>query len=195
MTRTFLALELPDPVRAALAREIARLTRGLGQSLPPVRWVDPAGMHLTLAFLGELDDAGVQAAIEAAEQGAASTRPFRVALAGPGYFGPRSAPRVIWAGVGGETRALVAAQAQLADALAARGFPRESRPFAPHLTLARVKQALPPAELERLLAALSRSEAGDTAAMTVDGIVVMKSELRPGGARYTPLARCPFEPA
>lgn len=191
MTRTFIAIELDDTMRAALTRVEARLAR----AAPSLRWTDAAKLHLTLAFLGELDDAQVQTAITAAQSAAARTRPFRVALAGTGYFGARWAPRVVWAGVGGETRVLLAAQARLADELAARGFPREGRAFAPHLTLARIKQPLAPAELERLLAAIERPPAGDTAAMTANSMVVMKSELRREGALYTPLACCSFGPA
>lgn len=191
MTRTFIAVELDDAMRAALTRMEAQLA----QAAPSLRWTDPAKLHLTLAFLGELDDTQVQMAMNAACAAAASTSPFRIALAGSGYFGPRWAPRVIWAGVGGATRALSAAQARLADALAASGFPREQRPFAPHLTLARIKQPLAPAELERLLAAIERSVPAGAATMTVAGVAVMKSDLARDGARYTRLAQCPFGPA
>lgn len=188
MTRTFIAVELDAALRAALSR----IEASLATAAPSLRWTDAAKLHLTLAFLGELDDVGVQAAIAATRAAAADTRPFRVALAASGYFGSRRAPRVVWAGVGGDTRALLAAQRHLADALAARGFPREQRPFAPHLTLARVKLPLAPAELARLLAAIERPDPPATAAMTVAGISVMKSDLAREGALYTRLAHCPF---
>lgn len=190
MTRTFLALELPDPVRAALAREIARLTRGLGQSLPPVRWVDPAGMHLTLAFLGELDDARLAVATDAAREAARDFAAFSLQLAGLGSFGPPRSPRVIWVGVGGQTVRLLALQSRLADALEARGFPREERPFSAHLTLARIKAPLPPAELARLPQLLAAS--AEPVRWTADAIAVMKSELLRPAARYTALTRVPL---
>lgn len=190
MTRTFIAIELDETLRAALTRLEARLAR----AAPSLRWTDAANLHLTLAFLGELDDARVRLAVAATAAAAARTSGFRVALAGAGFFGPARSPRVVWAGVGGETRALLAAQSRLADELAARGFPHEGRPFAPHLTLARVKQPLPPAELERLLADIGAATSGGSAAaaMTVAEITVMKSDLERAGARYTPIARCAF---
>jgi 2'-5' RNA ligase len=183
MTRTFLAVELSDAVRSALGREIARLAR----ALPHVRWADPAGMHLTLSFLGELDDARLADATAAAIEAAADSQPFTLRLAGLGSFGPPRAPRVIWAGVGGDVQRLVELQERLAGALEARGFPREQRPFAPHLTLARLKVAPPPAELARLPQLLAAPVA--SVAWPVDAIAVMKSEpLRPA-ARYTRLER------
>lgn len=194
MMRTFIAIELDETVRAALIRLEARLA----QAAPSLRWTDAAKLHLTLAFLGELDDEQVRAATAAAQSAATHTQAFRVALAEPGYFGSRRSPRVIWAGVGGDTRSLLAAQARLADELAARGFPREERPFAPHLTLARVQRPLAPEEMERLLAAMDQTASGgaaDRAAMTASGMTVMKSDLSREGARYTPLAHCAFQPA
>jgi 2'-5' RNA ligase len=183
MTRTFLAIELPDEVRAALAREIAHLAR----ALPDVRWSDPAGMHLTLAFLGELDDARLADATAAAEEAAATATPFALQLVGLGSFGPPRSPRVLWAGVGGDLTRLLTLQERLASALDARGFPREQRPFAPHLTLARLKMPLPPAELAALPCLLSAPVV--PVAWTVDAIAVMKSELLRSGARYTALGR------
>jgi 2'-5' RNA ligase len=186
MTRTFLAVELTDAVRTALEREIARLAR----AAPHARWVDPDGMHLTLAFLGELDDARLSEATAAAKETAADCHPFTLRLARLGSFGPPHSPRVIWAGVGGDVPRLLALQERLAGALEGRGFPREPRPFAPHLTLARVKVPLPPAEvasLPRLLVAPVMP-----AVWPVDAIAVMKSELQRPAARYTRLARVPL---
>lgn len=193
MTRTFIAIELDETVRAALARLEARLAR----AAPSLRWTDTEKLHLTLAFLGELDDEQVRAANAATERAAANTRPFRVAVADVGYFGSRRAPRVVWAGVGGDTQWLLAAQARLADELAARGFPRAERPFAPHLTIARIQRPLAAEELDRLLTAIEQPPGGASrrASMMARGMTVMKSELAREGARYTPLARCAFHPA
>jgi 2'-5' RNA ligase len=186
MTRTFLALELPDHVRAALDGEIARLSAQLHiQS-----WAKTEKLHLTLAFLGELDDAQLAAATDGAVEVAPMFKPFPLQLAGLGTFGPPRAPRVIWAGVGGDVARLLALQAQLVGALAACGFPREERPFSPHLTLARIKAPLPPAELARLPQLLAAS--GARARWTADALAVMKSELLRPAARYTRLARVPL---
>ena len=186
MTRTFLALELPDAIKAALRRRIERLAH----ALPEVRFVDVAGLHLTLAFLGELDNAHLAAATEAAEEAASAHAPITLRLARLGTFGSARSPRVIWVGLAGEVAQLGALQSTLADALAARGFPREARPFAPHLTLARIKKSLS----DDLLAALARlqGEPAPDAAWQADALSVMKSELLRPAALYTALSRWPL---
>lgn len=186
MTRTFLALELPEPVKVVLRRRIERLAH----ALPEVRFVDVAGLHLTLAFLGELDDERLAAATAAAEEAAKSHAPFTLRLASLGTFGSTHAPRVIWVGLAGEVGRLRALQATVADALEARGFAREARPFAPHLTLARVKRPLSAAALTALTRAQSESAADAT--WQTDGLSVMKSELARPAARYTALSRWPL---
>jgi 2'-5' RNA ligase len=111
---------------------------------------------------------------------------------GLGTFGPPAAPRVVWAGVGGDLPALVALQERLAGALEARGFPREARPFAPHLTLARLKSPLAPPALDRLRRRLATPPEANGEACTawpVDALAVMKSELLRPAARYSCLAR------
>lgn len=186
MTRTFLALELPVKVKDALQRQIGRLAR----AIPEVRWVDAASLHLTLAFLGELDDARLEAAIQSAAVVASGQVSLSLRLAGLGTFGPAHAPRVVWVGLEGEVRRLLALQAALADELAVRGFAREARPFAPHLTLARIKRPISDAALAALARVLTEPVARAT--WQADAISVMKSELVRPAARYTELARWPL---
>lgn len=189
MTRTFVAIELGDEARTELARALARLAR----ALPGVRWVDAASIHLTLAFLGELEDERLAAAGVAAEEAAQSVRPFGLRIASLGTFGAPAAPRVVWAGVGGDVPRLLRLRAALADALAARGFPREVRPFAPHLTLARLRDRLDAAELGRLVSMIQGHGAGSRgqpvdrldARLPVEYLSVMESELARPAARYT----------
>jgi 2'-5' RNA ligase len=191
MTRTFIAIELSDEARAALRAEIARLAR----ALPGVRFVDPASLHLTLAFLGELDNDLLAEAIAATEEAAAEAHPFTLRIDGLGTFGPPYAPRVVWVGVAGKTQALLAVQSRLARALAARSFPPEERPFAAHLTLERLKERLSTEALARLTALVQASSAASRkrgATMHVEALAVMKSELLRSGARYTRLRECRF---
>lgn len=183
MTRTFVAIEIGDDAQAYLEREIARLRR----ALPDVRWIDPQSAHLTLAFLGELDDERLSAAHDAAEEAARNGKPFTLVVSGLGTFGPPRAPRVIWTGLTGGLRRLSEVQAGLAQALAARGFDPQEHPFSPHLTLARLKTALGAAELGWLMREVQSHAAkkGSGALIPVDHICVMKSELARTGARYT----------
>ncbi len=189
LTRTFIAVELNDDVRGALQRRIARLQR----RLPDVRLADPASLHLTLVFLGELEDDQLSAVIDTALNAARASRPFSLSLGELGTFGSRRAPRVIWTGVTGEIAPLLALQQRLAAGLEALGFPREERPFSPHLTLARLKQPLAP-DIAGQLDALQQAPIphGERATFTVDEIAVMKSELARTGARYTQLRACPL---
>ncbi|HKV83510.1 MAG TPA: RNA 2',3'-cyclic phosphodiesterase [Ktedonobacterales bacterium] len=187
MTRTFIAVELGQQARAALTV----VTRELAAALPGVRFVDPASLHLTLAFLGELDGAQLDQAREATAATAAENEPFELALAGLGVFGPRRAPRVIWAGVAGDTARLLALQRLLAAKLATRGFALEERQYSPHLTLARLKRPPDASELTQLERLLN-APVVDCAPIPVDALSVMKSELAPSGARYTCLRRLPL---
>lgn len=187
MTRTFIAIDLGEEARAALGREIARLRR----ALPGIRWVNPDNLHLTVAFLGELDDAQVLAVMAAASTAAAATAPFTLELAGLGTFGPHWAPRVVWAGIGGQRQALMATEARVARALEARGFLPDERPYSPHLTLARLPDRPEQGDVERLQAAL-RAGGREKASFRVEALDVMKSELLREGARYTRLRECRF---
>ncbi|HEX8995085.1 MAG TPA: RNA 2',3'-cyclic phosphodiesterase [Ktedonobacterales bacterium] len=187
MTRTFIALDLSEAAREALRRELRRLAR----ALPGVRFVDPADLHLTLAFLGELDDDALGAVNALTAAVAQETAPFRLALNGLGVFGPPASPRVVWAGVGGETRRLIALQRRLADALEQRGFPREQRPYSPHLTLARIARPLDEAAYQRLRLLLDGPAPRPTR-WQIDDVRVMRSEKATSGPRYTPLSISPL---
>lgn len=182
-TRVFLAIELGDAARTLLADQIHRLAR----ELPSARWVQPESLHLTLAFLGEIDDEQLSAAKAASASAARSAAPFQLEVAGLGSFGPARAPRVIWAGVRGDLQALQHVQQRLARELEQRGFPREERMFSPHLTLARLRQPTPEADLSRIIEAL-RAPSQATAPIPVEHLSVMKSELARPNARYTRLA-------
>jgi RNA 2',3'-cyclic 3'-phosphodiesterase len=186
VTRTFLALELPPAVKSALRRRIDALSR----QIPDARWVNPDGLHLTLVFLGELNDERLEAATEAAATVAGEHAPFTLKLAQLGTFGAPHAPRIIWVGVAGERARLLALQAAVSDALAARGFPREERLYSPHLTLARVSRRLPDAALEALTRA--QSEPPANVSWRAEAISVMKSELARPAARYSALSRWPL---
>lgn len=187
MTRTFIAIDLDNLTREALAR----LTRRMARALPTARTVAPETLHLTLAFLGELADARVTDAIEATREAAVGVAPFRLAPGRLGVFGPDYAPRVIWVAIGGQTGPLHALQRRLMRTLEAHGFALDSKPFAPHLTLARLTAPLGEDAALRLSQLrsepLPRSESWQ-----VEDVRVMRSDLSQTGARHTPLAIIPL---
>ncbi|MBA3824096.1 MAG: RNA 2',3'-cyclic phosphodiesterase [Ktedonobacterales bacterium] len=185
MTRTFLAIEVDAPTRTFMAARVATL-RSL---LPSVRFVAADTWHLTLAFLGDLDEAQVQAACASAAAVAHATAPFVVRVAGLGTFGDATAPRVIWLGVAGMLAELRACQERVGTALDRAGLGHDGR-FSPHLTLARLRQPLPPTEAAALQEAQTQASVGPD--FTVTHIAVMRSDLTPSGARYSALARAPL---
>jgi len=182
-TRTFLAIGLDDATRRALGRTRDRLAR----ELPSMRFVELASVHLTLGFLGEIDDAQLAATHAAAGACAREVAPFTLALGRVDVFGPLYAPRVLWVGVGGATDRLRAAQRRLVAELDARALPHDDKPFAAHLTLARRQRALSPDEQTRLQAIMAEP-APSSVSWLADEIAVMASELHQSGARYRRLA-------
>jgi len=182
--RLFVAADLPEAVRQALAAEQARITSALAGSDSSLKWVKPEHAHLTLVFIGNVDDGRVPAVVEAI--GASIDVPaFDATFEGAGAFPPRGAPRVLWIGIGTGARELVALQQVVAARIAALGLPIEDRAFHPHLTLARWRESRP-ADRSRALAVAPR---GVVAAAHIDGATLYQSRLSPSGPTYTALAR------
>lgn len=189
MTRTFIALELNE----AIQRHLSGVIREMALALPALRWVDPAGIHLTLAFLGELDDEQLARAIEASEAAARDAQPFSYRLTHPGVFGSPRSPRVIWMGIEEPSGKLTQLQRTLNRELEQRGFEIDKRPFSPHLTLARVKSPLTPDEQQRLQRLLADPQlATPSPPYRVTSLAVMKSELSRSGAKYTAMRDVKF---
>lgn len=179
--RLFIALDLPATVRAELAGAQARLRAGRY----PVRWADPAGMHLTLQYLGEAD-AGVVASLLAA-LAAIERAPFQLDLGRLGAFPNLRQPRVVWAGVGGDTAALAGLQRAVVAATAPLGFGAEERAYTPHLTLGRVRGEAGRDELRALGEAVAAAPRPSPLAWQAGPPILFQSTLTPGGAVYTPL--------
>ncbi len=194
MTRTFIAIDLNDEARGYLHQQIQRLA----SSLPRVRWVDPETLHLTLAFLGELDDAQLAQATQATLETARAVHPFTVRVGSLGMFGPAHNPRVIWVGLAGSLQPLLSLQARLAERLARDGFPPDERPYAPHLTLARIKAPLNSYERTMLGRAMASATPASSRSdqrppdLPVAHLSVMKSDVTRAGPIYTRLHLCPF---
>jgi 2'-5' RNA ligase len=182
--RLFVAADLPSAVRDALAAEQARIRAALGSSDPSLKWVKPEHTHLTLVFIGNVEDARVPAVVDAIAANIALPA-FDATFEGGGAFPPRGAPRVLWIGVGSGARDLVELQQVIASRIAALGLPIEDRAFHPHLTLARWRESRP-ADRSRALAVAAR---GVVARARVDGATLYQSRLSPSGPTYTALAR------
>ncbi len=180
LLRAFIAVEISDEARAALAAEQARLKK-LGAR---VAWVAPESIHLTLLFLGDIFAAQVATLAAGLDAVAAPHAPFAVEVTGLGWFGPPQSPRVIWAGVTDPGGRLAALQKQVEEEARLLGLRTEARAFHPHLTLGRARPG-GHASLPALTAALR--QANDTAygRCAVDAVRLMQSRLEPAGARHT----------
>jgi 2'-5' RNA ligase len=183
--RTFIAIELDGELKD----DLGRLQDRLRSQMAPrsVRWVRLGAMHLTLKFLGDTPLDKVEEVKVALAQAAAEVSPFTFALAGLGCFPNTRRPRVIWVGLQEVTGALV----RLRDAIEAHvsplGFPTESRPFKPHLTLGRVQRYASKSEVREIGQVVAASVAGIQDEMTVREVYYIKSDLQPSGAVYTTL--------
>jgi 2'-5' RNA ligase len=183
--RTFIAVDLPEDVRAALEREQKRLRAACALS-HDIRWTRPEGLHLTLKFLGEVAAERV-AAIVGALESIGPFGKFEVEVRGFGFFPNPRRPRVFWVGLQAPA-ALGELAAKVEAAMAPLGFPPENRPFQPHLTLARFESEHAQPALE---AALEPSNGGALGRFEVSAFFLFESKLRPGGAQYSKLARFP----
>ena len=180
--RSFIAIELPDELKLELTQLEARLKLG---KQPWVKWVDPYSIHLTLKFLGSIvaDRIGeITRAIEEAVQG---IPPFRLEVKDLGVFPNLRRVQVAWVGIGGEVDKLGQLQQRIESNLAPLGFAPESRPFTPHLTLARLRDQAPLDERQRFgqLIVGTRFEGAYT--IEVDAVNLMRSQLTREGAIYS----------
>ena len=187
--RLFVAIDLPDEVKTLLRS----LQAQLGRHTRAVRWADPDGTHLTLKFLGAVQVAQIEAVTQGMHAAARGHAPLTLRTEALGGFPNGQRPRVLWLGVAGDLDALGAVKDAVEREIAPLGFPTEQRPFAPHLTLGRSHKDPRPAELAEIGRALAQTAAPAPVAFEVRELVLMRSELRPGGARYTPVAHAAFD--
>jgi 2'-5' RNA ligase len=175
--RLFIALNLPSQVREDLWAATARLR----EMELPVKWVRGDGVHLTLKFLGEVEDEREAELAAALTRAAGGARALSLALEGFGVFPDFRRPRVVWAGIAPEP-ALEILQHRVEQEFAPLGFPTEARAFRPHVTLGRATRDAKPRDFTGLDAALGRLDFAATALVgTVD---LMQSTLQSGGAVY-----------
>ena len=180
MVRSFLAIELPK----AILEKIGEVQGDLKSSHSDVRWVSPEKIHLTLKFLGNIEEARIDPIIRAIEDSIHNTQIFSVGVKGMGAFPYWKNPRVIWMGLIDGKGILVPFEKQLETELEKIGFEPEGRAFQPHLTLGRVNSSRGKEELIRRMERYREEVFGD---ITVERVLLFKSDLRPTGPIYTPL--------
>lgn len=189
--RLFVALEMPPAVRDNLAALIAELhATDASASRNKARWVRPENLHVTLKFIGNVDAGkldAVRAALGEVSPGGAVELRFR----GVGFFPNEERPRVLWAGIVASPN-LAPLAAGIDARLEKLGIPRETRKFAPHLTLARFD---PPGISDKLRAAARENAAREFGAVRTSEFHLFESKTRPTGAEYTCLSSFSFAKA
>ncbi|TLY25231.1 MAG: RNA 2',3'-cyclic phosphodiesterase [Nitrospirae bacterium] len=195
MIRAFLAVELSQELQAELATVQQNLKRRIEPEMKRdtrISWTKPASIHLTIKFLGDMDEQVIDPMLVAVEQTVGSQIPVNVPLERLGAFPRPQSPRVLWVGPsenwerGGEATRIAEIHGAIEQACEGLSFLRETRPFSPHLTLARIKVG------ERHVGvALARIGVLDLplslGSLAVESVVLMKSELKPTGSVYTKL--------
>ena len=179
--RTFIAIELTPEVRVGVAQHISFLRR----ELPDVRasFSREDNLHLTLKFLGNVPVADIPKVSDAVERATKSVSPFEIEFSGCGSFPTHGRPSVLW--IGAQASSLQILHAAIENELAEVGFARESRPFHPHLTVARLRHP----QGARQLGELHKSQGFETIAFAVAEVVVFRSELLKQGSKHTAISR------
>ena len=178
MKRLFVAVDLPETIKATLAQ--------LAAGVPGARWTEPPQIHLTLRFIGEVDGAQFADIREALAE--VNAPAFALSLSGIDHFASRRTPHTLWAGVAPSPE-LERLHADVERALVSAGLMPERRKFTPHVTLARLKRA----PLERVRRTLIEHAGFKTAPFAVDEFVLYSSFLSRNGAIHTPEAAYDLE--
>jgi len=189
--RTFIAIELSAGIKGELTRVQGMLREKI--ATPHLRWVDPANVHLTLKFLGNVPLDRIQEITAALKEACAEVSPFIMEVSGLGCFPSTSNPRVIWVEVQEETGRLKRLQERVEGRLATLGFKPERRSFRPHLTLGRVRKQAHVGARRIIGGIVSATPVGDLGQMEVREISLMKSVLLPSGAQYSRLEAIALE--
>lgn len=189
--RLFVGIDLEPQLAASLEEDAAALRSSLHRTCPrlPARWVSRANLHLTLVFIGHVADAEVPV-LKSSLGPPFEVRPFELRVEGFGTF-PASGPlRVIWMGVVAGMRELSLVHSEITARLAREGHAAEARPYAPHLTIARVKDARgPSAQAARDVARKARGRGGST---RVEEVTLFQSHQSSAGSVYDRLLRIPL---
>lgn len=195
MIRAFLAVEVSQSLRTELATVQQELKRSLEERMQGgtrISWAQPASIHLTLKFLGDMDEQVIDPLRAALEEAIGSQIAVTVPLERLGAFPFPQAPRVLWVGPlekwekGTDAKRVAEIHDAIEQVCEGLHFLRETRPFSPHLTLARIKMG------ERHVgAALAKSGILDlpvsVGSFAIESVVLMQSELKPTGSVYTKL--------
>lgn len=179
--RTFIAVELPENIK----KRIEEVQNPLKKTDSFVSWVKPGNVHVTLKFLGEVTENRLEEIYSGTVKALSGARSFNLRLKNLGCFPNLTRPRVVWVGVDKGEEKLSEMQKRIEEELYKVGFPKEERKFSAHLTIGRVKS---PKNIEKLVELIEKTDF-ETEEVKVKEVMVMKSQLHPLGAIYTPMKK------
>lgn len=187
--RTFIAIDFPQEILG----KISEITTYFKTQTPPraVKWVDAHKIHLTLKFIGELQESKLPETKSIIRDALQKFSTFTISVAGLGMFPNAGRPRVIWLGIQGE-KSLVEIHNALDQNLTQIGIKSEKRDYHPHLTLGRVRRNAAPDTVEAIGNTLSEFKVSNLGSTLVDEIILYKSELTRKGPIYSPLYAHPL---
>lgn len=184
--RTFIAVEVP----AVLQQKAAGVVRTLSSGGAPMKWVEPQNIHVTVKFLGDVEDAEIYRVCRAAAEAVADLPAFQVCCRGVGAFPSSQRPRTVWLGIDDPAGSFQELYERLERAMSGLGYPREARRFQPHLTIGRLRHGQ--RQVGDLPARLAQQAERELGQIDVDEVIVFASELTPDGPVYTVLGRAPL---
>lgn len=184
--RTFIAVELPAPLR----RLVGETIESLAETTTSVRWVQPEKTHVTIKFLGDVEETEIYRVCRATADAVEAAAPFQVQCRGLGAFPSISRPRTIWLGLDDPDRQLERLQKSVQRALYQLRFPKDQRRFHPHITLGRCRYGR--RDTAGLVEYLHQHADLEGGMINVDELVIFSSELTSEGPVYMVLGRAPL---
>jgi 2'-5' RNA ligase len=188
--RAFIAVALPPEIKNKLVRLQGQLREG---TPVPVKWVAPESMHLTLKFLGNISPGLTGRVTAAIGEAARGEPPLKLGIEGLGVFPNPRRVQVVWVGLSGDVARLGELQKRLETGLQPLGFRPEGRPFAPHLTLGRVRDRATPPERQALGEMVTTADFEDESTFLIDAVHLMRSQLTRQGPIYSRISSVKLE--
>lgn len=182
--RTFIAIEIPDSVQT----KIAQLQDELKQEREHISWPRAQNIHLTLKFLGDVEESLLPDIIKELTSVCTTQTPFDFEIKNLGCFPSFKRARVLWVGIDSPGQQLAGLAKKIEAGLIQFGFSKENRKFNPHLTIGRVRSPLSNNFVDKI-----KEISFFGGKITAEEVAAIKSDLKPTGAVYTPLARIKFE--
>jgi RNA 2',3'-cyclic 3'-phosphodiesterase len=175
--RTFIAVPIPEKLKL----DVDKLIVGFKPLASGISWVRAANLHFTLRFLGDIDSNSISSLKQAVESQMTGITQFNICLSGLGCFPNLNRPRVVWVSADGDTDKMTELANRVENACRECGYGQADKPFAPHLTIGRVKF---PSGSDKLVESLKTTRF-KTDQFSVDKVVIYKSDLTPRGPIYT----------